>query len=97
MSSFNIRMEIKYLITMPLNGNTYWWTPSNPSTIYPKAATNRNILVNDRFVEDGSFLKLKTLSLFYSFPKVRIKHIYAYSATRNRLEHGTDSKHRMVT
>lgn len=51
------------------------WTPSNPSTIYPKATTNRNVLVNDRFVEDGSFLKLKTLSLSYSFPKVRIKHI----------------------
>lgn len=51
------------------------WTPTNPSNIYPKATTNRSILVNDRFVEDGSYLKLKTLSLSYSFPHLRLKHI----------------------
>ena len=51
------------------------WTPENPSNIYPKATTNRNVLVSDRFIEDGSYLKLKTLSLSYSFPKVNIKHI----------------------
>lgn len=51
------------------------WTPSNPSDIYPKASTNRNLLVSDRFVEDGSYLKLKTLSLSYSFPKLKFKHI----------------------
>ncbi len=51
------------------------WTPTNPSTIYPKATTNRNVLISDRFIEDGSYLKLKTVSLSYGFPKVRIKHI----------------------
>ena len=35
--------------------------------IYPKATTNRAILASDRFIEDGSYLKLKTLSLSYSF------------------------------
>lgn len=51
------------------------WTPTNPSNEYPKASTNRNLLVSDRFVEDGSYLKLKTLSLSYSFPKLNFKHI----------------------
>lgn len=51
------------------------WTPEHPSQIYPKATTNRNVLVSDRFVEDGSFLKLKTLSVSYSFPKLHFKHI----------------------
>lgn len=51
------------------------WTPEHPSQVYPKATTNRNVLVSDRFVEDGSFLKLKTLSLSYSFPGIRWKHI----------------------
>lgn len=51
------------------------WTPENPSNIYPKASTNRAVLVSDRFIEDGSYLKLKTLSVSYSFPKVNIKHI----------------------
>ena len=51
------------------------WTPENPSNIYPKATTNRALLVSDRFIEDGSYLKLKTLSLSYSFPKINLKHI----------------------
>ena len=51
------------------------WTPENPSNIYPKATTNRNVVPNDRFVEDGSYLKLKTLSLSYGFPKLKYKHI----------------------
>ena len=51
------------------------WTPENPSNIYPKATTNRAVLVSDRFVEDGSYLKLKTLSLSYNFPQMKFKHI----------------------
>ena len=51
------------------------WTPTNPSNIYPKANTNRAVLVSDRWVEDGSYLKLKTLSLSYSIPNLMNKHI----------------------
>jgi TonB-linked SusC/RagA family outer membrane protein len=51
------------------------WTPSNPSNIYPKASTNRAVLVSDRYVEDGSFLRLKTLSISYGFPRIRHEHI----------------------
>jgi TonB-linked SusC/RagA family outer membrane protein len=51
------------------------WTPSNPSKIYPKATTDRNVLISDRFIEDGSYLKLKTLSLSYGFPTLKSKHI----------------------
>jgi TonB-linked SusC/RagA family outer membrane protein len=51
------------------------WTPTNPSNIYPKANTNRAVLVSDRFVEDGSYLKFKTLSLSYNFQNLNIKNI----------------------
>ena len=51
------------------------WTPSNPSNIYPKASTNRNVLISDRFIEDGSYLKLKTVSLSYGFPRLKAKHL----------------------
>ena len=51
------------------------WTPENPSNVYPKATTNRTVLVSDRFIEDGSYLKLKTLSLSYYFPRLKTKHI----------------------
>lgn len=51
------------------------WTPTNPSNVYPKANTNRAVLVSDRWLEDGSYLKLKTVSLSYNFPKLTGKHI----------------------
>lgn len=51
------------------------WSATNPSNEYQKATTNRNNIVSDRFIEDGSFLKLKTVSLSYSFPKLKCKHI----------------------
>ena len=64
------------------------WTPENPSNIYPKASTNRNVLISDRFIEDGSYLKLKTLSFSYSFPNVDfkfIKGIRLYATGQNLL------------
>jgi TonB-linked SusC/RagA family outer membrane protein len=51
------------------------WTPANPGNIYPKATTNRNVLISDRFIEDGSYLKLKTVSLSYGFPSLKTRHI----------------------
>jgi len=51
------------------------WTPTNPGNIYPKASTNRAVLVSDRWIEDGSYIKLKTLSLSYSFPFLKSAHI----------------------
>ncbi|QGY48246.1 SusC/RagA family TonB-linked outer membrane protein [Maribellus comscasis] len=51
------------------------WTPENPSGEYPRANTNRSFYFCDLFVEDGSYLKLKTVSLAYTFPKLKSKHI----------------------
>ena len=44
------------------------WTPSNPSNTLQRATTNRALLFSDQFVENGSYLKLKTLSLSYDLP-----------------------------
>ena len=51
------------------------WTPTNPSNIYPKANTNRTVLTSDRWVEDGSYLKLKTLTVSYNVTNLKNKHI----------------------
>jgi len=65
----------------PSGGQNAWadlvnrWTPTNPSNVYPKANTNRAVLVSDRWVEDGSYLKLKTLSLSYNFPNLKLNYI----------------------
>ncbi len=48
------------------------WTPSNQDTDIPRAVItdpNRNARISDRFIEDGSFLRVKFLSLGYSLPE----------------------------
>ena len=45
------------------------WTPTNPSNSQPRAVSgdpNTNTRVSDRYVEDGSYFRLRTLSLGYS-------------------------------
>ena len=48
------------------------WTPEHTSTEIPRAILgdpNRNTRNSDRFVEDGSYLRLKDLMLSYDFPE----------------------------
>jgi hypothetical protein len=48
------------------------WTPTNPSNTIPRASLNRAFLFSDAQLEDGSFLRLGTLSLGYNFPSTWI-------------------------
>jgi len=48
------------------------WTPTNPSNEYPRATRSRVIFFSDRYIEDGSFLRLKTLTLAYNFPGLNL-------------------------
>lgn len=46
------------------------WTATNPSTTLPKAYGNAaNFLASDRFLEDGSYLRLKNAQIGYNIPK----------------------------
>lgn len=54
------------------------FTPANPSTTVPRATgpdPNDNRRVSDRFIEDGSFLRIKNLTLGYTLPKALIENI----------------------
>ena len=47
------------------------WTPTNTNTNIPRAAfqdPNNNRRTSDRFLEDGSYLRLKTMTLGYNLP-----------------------------
>lgn len=49
------------------------YTPANPSSLVPRAVAgdpNANARVSDRFIEDGTFVRLKNISLGYTFPRV---------------------------
>lgn len=45
------------------------WTPDHPSQTIPRAKLDPAPVFSDRFIEDGSFLRLKNVSLSYSLPK----------------------------
>ena len=55
------------------------WTWDNPSTEYPRMyanSTTNNQYQVDRFLEDGSYLRLSNLQLGYTFPAKWLKKIY---------------------
>lgn len=50
------------------------WTPENPTSNIPVASnSSSNKVFSSRLIEDGSFLRLKTVSLGYTFPTKAIK------------------------
>ncbi|PWT75635.1 MAG: SusC/RagA family TonB-linked outer membrane protein [Bacteroidetes bacterium] len=56
------------------------WSPSNTNTNIPRAASsdpNQNARPSTRFIEDGSYLRLKNITLSYSIPER-----YLQSATK---------------
>jgi hypothetical protein len=44
------------------------WTASNPSTTVPRAVETSQVYLDSRYIEDASFLKLKNLTIGYTFP-----------------------------
>lgn len=66
-------------------------TLANPGANIPRYATsdnNRNNRMSDRFIEDGSYLRIQTASLGYTFPssltkKVKIERLKLYINAQN--------------
>ena len=45
------------------------WTPDNPSNEFPRANRNADYLyMSDRYLEDGSYVRIKVISLSYNLP-----------------------------
>ena len=51
------------------------WTPENPNTDVPKITDARSRISSDRFIYDGSFIRLKNISLGYKLPKAFLSRI----------------------
>ena len=72
------------------------WTPQNTSTNIPRAASsdpNQNARPSNRFIEDGSYLRLKNIILSYNVPgtalqslsKGTVKNLSIYVSAQNIL------------
>lgn len=93
--------ELYNLIRRDLEGTGAWhnqssrvvdrWSPLNPEGQLPRAEgndPNQNRRVSDRFIEDGSYLRLQNLTLGYNLPenvtkRIQINNIRAYVSGQN--------------
>lgn len=66
------------------------WTPTNTNTDMFRVGGQGPFAYSSRIVEDGSFLRLKTVSLGYNFPaytlgRMKIKRLRVYASAQNLL------------
>lgn len=66
------------------------WTPNNPSNSIPRASYSPVAQVIDRYLQDGSYLRLKNISFGYNFSpeaahKILAKQIRIYVSAQNLL------------
>jgi TonB-linked SusC/RagA family outer membrane protein len=64
------------------------WTPSNTSTDMPRAINgdpNRNGRISSRWIEDGSYLRLKNVILGYTLPSTALTSVSGSTIKRLRL------------
>ncbi len=66
------------------------YTPQNTNTNIPRAYQDPAAVLSSRFVEDGSYLRLKNISLGYTFPKewisnLRVQNLRVYVSAQNWL------------
>ncbi|MGN6420760.1 MAG: SusC/RagA family TonB-linked outer membrane protein, partial [Pseudobacter sp.] len=64
------------------------WRPDNPNADLPVAGVTSPNVYSSRVIEDGSFLRLKTVALGYTLPanvlkRIRIKSIRVFGAAQN--------------
>jgi len=68
-NALNQQLEISTLGTNAAATLLDRWTPTNPSNEIPRASSSPLGIVSERYVEDASFLRLKLITLGYTFPK----------------------------
>lgn len=56
------------------------WTPDNPTSDIPRAKAQGSSEYSSLYVEDGSYLKLKNISLGYNFDPKVLKPVHLSSA-----------------
>ncbi|MBV6640648.1 MAG: TonB-dependent receptor [Cyclobacteriaceae bacterium] len=65
-SSINNTLDFGIGLNMPREVFLNHWTAENPNAKYPIPALSTNVRASERFVEDGSYLRLKNIELAYN-------------------------------
>jgi hypothetical protein len=90
---YNLLQEELELTNLGQNGSSVLlqrWTPTNPNNTIPRASYSPVAQVLDRYMQNGSYLRLKTISLGYTFSshiigKISAKQIRLYVSAQNLL------------
>ncbi len=90
---YNLLQEELELNNLGQNASTVLlnrWTPANPSSSIPRASYSPVAQVLDRYMQDGSYLRLKNISLGYNFSpsvahKILAKQLRVYVSAQNLL------------
>lgn len=77
---FNLLQQKLEIPTLSLNASATLldrWSTTNPDGKFPRATNAPVAQVTDKYIEDGSYVKLKNISLGYTFSKGLITKIHA--------------------
>jgi TonB-linked SusC/RagA family outer membrane protein len=81
---------IRYTFENPLGSRNVYkglvnrWSPANPSNEYVSGFQGGRLPLTDRFMEDGSYLRCKNITLGYTFPAMKwISSIRVYASANN--------------
>lgn len=67
-SSITNTMDYGFGLNMPKSVYENHWTPGRPDADYPRISRSTPVKLSSRFIEDGSYLRLKNISLGYNLP-----------------------------
>ncbi|WP_418509847.1 SusC/RagA family TonB-linked outer membrane protein [Corallibacter sp.] len=67
-----------------------FWSPNNPTASYPRPVSgeNTNTFISDRYIEDGSYLRIQNVTLGYNLPndlisRINISKLRIYASGQN--------------
>ncbi len=67
-SSITNTMDYGFGLNMPKNVYQTHWLPDRTNADYPRISRSTPVKMSSRFIEDGSYLRLKNISLAYNLP-----------------------------
>lgn len=89
-SSIGNTIDYGFGLNMPREVYENHWTPSNPNAKYPVISYNTAVRASDRFVEDGSYMRLRNVELGYDLPVQKaginwLRNLRIYASGQNLL------------
>lgn len=89
-SAITNTMDYGFGMNMPKSVFYNHWTPENTNPAYPRISLRTPTRVSDRYIEDGSYVRLKNIMIAYNLPTQKlginaIRNLQIYASGQNLL------------